>query len=150
MTTPTILADTAGTAKVDRSGAVRSVKAVATLAASTAADTIVGMIRFQKGFSLDHFAVVSDDLDTATNSTLDVGYVYDDDTTYTDDPDAFFDGIDIVQAASTSDVWPVADGNLVGVGFEAEADGYIVVQIKGAATDTEGDITMKALFSYDG
>lgn len=149
MTTPSILADTAGNAKVDRSGAVRSIKAAATVPASTAADTIVGMIRFNEGFSLDQLAVVSADLDTATNVTLDVGYVYDDDTTYTNDPDAFFDGLDIAQDAG-SRVWPVADGLLTGTGFTAEADGYIVVQTKGASTTTEGDITVKALFSYDG
>lgn len=149
MTTPSILADTAGNAKVDRSGAVRSIKAAATIPASTAADTIVGMVRFQAGFSLDQLAVVSEDLDTATNVTLDVGFVYDDDTTYTNNPDAFFDGIDIVQDAG-SVVWPVADGLLTGTGFVAEADGYIVVQTKGASTTTEGDVTVKALFSYNG
>lgn len=149
MTTPSILADTAGSAKVDRSGAVRSEKAIATIPAAAAADTIVGMIRFQEGFSLDQLAVVSEDLDTAINVTLDVGYVYDDDTTYTNDPDAFFDGLDIVQDAG-SVVWPVADGLLTGTGFIAEADGYIVVQTKGAVTTTEGDVTVKALFSYDG
>ena len=117
--------------------------------ATTAADTIVGMIRFQEGFNLDQLAVKAGDLDTATNVTLDVGYVYDDDTTYTNDPDAFFDGIDIVQDAG-SVVWPVADGLLTGIGFTAEADGYVVVQIKGAQTTTEGTVDVKALFSYDG
>lgn len=148
MTTPSILADTAGNARVDRSGAVRSMKAAATVPASTAADTIVGMIRFEKGFSLDQLAVVSEDLDTATNVTLDVGYVYDS-ASLTDDPDAFFDGSDIVQDAG-SVVWPVADGLLTGAGFEAAGPGYVVVQTKGASTTTEGDITVKALFSYDG
>lgn len=150
MTTPSIFSDVAAArdAKVDRSGAVRSQKAVATIPASTAADTIVGMIRFDEGFSLDQLAIVSADLDTATNVTLDVGFVYDS-ASLTDNEDAFFDGIDIVQDAG-SVVYPVADGLLTGTGFVAEGSGYIVVQTKGASTTTEGDITVKALFSYDG
>lgn len=149
MTTPTILADTAGTAKVDRSGAVRSIKAVAAIPDTTAANTIVGMIRFQAGFSLDQLAITSDDLDAGTDLLLDVGYVYDDDTTYTNDPNAFFDGLDIAQDAG-SVVWPIADGLLTGTGFVAEADGYITVQLTDNAAEADGDITVKALFSYDG
>lgn len=149
MTTPSILSDKASQAKVDRSGAVRSEQATATVPATTAADTYIGLHKFQKGFTLDQLAVVSEDLDSATNVTLDIGYVYDDDSTYTNDPDAFFDGIDIVQDAG-SVVWPVAGGLLAGEGFTAEGDGWIVARIKGAATTTEGDINSKALFSYDG
>ncbi len=151
MTTPSILSDavSARDAKVDRSGAVRSQSANATVPATTAADAFVGLFQFDTGFSLDHLAIVSEDLDTATNVTLDVGFVYDDDTTFTNVPDAFFDGIDIVQDAG-SVVWPIADGLLTGTGFIAQGPGHIVAQIKGAVTTTEGDITAKILFSYDG
>lgn len=151
MTTPSILSDVIQErdAKVDRSGAVRSQAAVATVAATTAADTFVGLFRFDKDFSIDHLAIVSEDLDAATNVTIDVGYVYDDDATYTNDPNAFFDGLDIAQDAG-SRVWPTDDGLLTGIGFKAEASGYIVAQIKDAATTTEGDISAKVLFSYDG
>lgn len=147
MTTPSILADTAGNAKVDRSGAVRSIKAVASVPDTTAADTIIGMVRFQKGFSLHQLAIVSDDLDAGTDLLLDVGFVYDEDT-LTDDPNAFLDGADIAQDAGSL-VWPVADGLLTGTGFVAEADGYISVQLTDNAAEADGDITVKALFSYD-
>ena len=149
MTTPSILADTADNAKIDRSGAVRSIKAVAAVPDTTVADTVVGMIRFQSGFSLDQLAITSDDLDAGTDLLLDVGYVYDDDITYTNDPNAFFDGLDIAQDAG-SVVWPVADGLLTGIGFTAEADGYIAVTLTDNAAEADGDITVKALFSYDG
>ena len=86
MTTPSILADTAGNAKVDRSGAVRSVSGQATIPDTTAADTIIGLIRFQEGFNLDQLAIKSSDIDAGTDLLIDVGYVYDDDTTYTNDP----------------------------------------------------------------
>lgn len=149
MTTPTLLADTAGNAKVDRSGAVRSVSGNVTVPNATAADTIIGLIRFQKGFSLNHLAIKCADLDAGTTVTLDAGFVYDDNVTYTDNPDAFLDGSTIPQAGG-SFVWPVAAGLLTGAGFVAEADGYIVAQIKADPTEAEGDIDFVALFSYDG
>ena len=149
MTTPSILSNTADNAKVDRSGAVRSVSGQAAIADTTAAGTIVGLIRFQKGFNLDQLAIKSSDMDAGTDLLLDVGYVYDDDTTYTNDPNAFFDGLDIAQDAG-SVVWPVADGLLTGVGFTAEADGYVVVQLTDNAVEADGTIDFKALFSYDG
>lgn len=149
MTTPTILADTAGNAKVDRSGAVRSISGQATIPNTTAAGTYVGLIRFQKGFSLDQLAIKSSDIDAGATVLIDVGYVYDDNTTYTNDPNAFFDGLDIGQDAG-SRVWPVADGLLTGVGFVAEADGYIVAQITDDAAEADGTFDFKALFSYDG
>lgn len=149
MTTPAIIADTAYNAKVDRSGAVRSISGTATIPNTTAANTIVGLIRFQKGFQLDHLTIKSSDMDAGTDLLMDVGYVYDDDSTYTNDPNAFFDGLDIGQDAG-SVAWPVADGLLTGVGFEAEADGYIVVQLTDNAAEANGTIKFKALFSYDG
>lgn len=149
MTTPTILADSAVNAKVDRSGAVRSISGQATIPNTTAANTYIGLIRFQKGFNLDQLAIKSSDMDAATDLLMDVGYVYDDNVTYTNDPNAFFDGLDIGQDAG-SRVWPVADGLLTGVGFTAEADGYIVVQLTDNAAEADGTIDFKALFSYDG
>jgi len=149
MTTPSIIADTAGNAKVDRSGAVRSIQAQAVIPNLTAANTIIGMIRIQKGFTLDHLAIVSSDLDAGVNLLADVGYVYDDDTTYTNDLNAFFDGLDIPQDAG-SRVWPTDDGLLTGIGFTAEADGYITVQLTDNAVEADGTIDVKALFSYNG
>lgn len=122
-------------------------KAIASIAAATASGSDVGMIRFQKGFNLDHFSLVSDDLDSATNVTLDVGFIYDD-STLTDDPNAFLDGLDIVQDAG-SRTWPVDDGLLTGIGFEAEGAGFLTVTIADANTTTLGDITMIAAFTYD-
>lgn len=149
MTTPTILADSAVNAKVDRSGAVRSISGQATIPNTTAANTYIGLIRFQAGFSLDMLAIKSSDMDAATDLLMDVGYVYDDNTTYTNDPNAFFDGLDIGQDAG-SRVWPIADGLSTGVNWTAEADGYIVVQMTDNAAEADGTIDFKALFSYDG
>lgn len=148
MTTPSILADTAQDARVDRSGAVRSIKGTATVPNATAADTIIGLVRFQKGFSLQHLALTPSDMDAGTTVQLDVGFVYDDNVTYTDNPDAFFDGSTAIQTGAGI-VWPVASGLLVGSGFVAEADGYIVAQIKVDPTEAGGTIAFNALFSYN-
>ena len=83
MTTPTIFSDVSAVATVNRadlSGAVSTQKAIATLDAVTVTSTNIGMIRFQKGFSLVSLAIKSDDLDTSTNVTLLVGFLTDSDT----------------------------------------------------------------------
>ena len=148
MTTPTIFSDVASNpfvAKSEPQGVI-ALKAIAEIPATTAASTNVGMIRFQKGFSLVGLAIVSDDLDTATNVTLDVGYLYDDTTG--EDDNAFLDDLDIAQDAG-SRTWPVDDGLLTGISFVATGDGYLSVTTGGGATTTAGNITVIALFTYD-
>lgn len=148
MTTPTIFSDVAANpfmAKRETQG-ITSERAVALIPAATAAATNVGMHRFQPGFALTALAIVSDDLDTATNVTLDVGYLYD--GTTGEDDNAFLDGLDIAQDAG-SRVWPVDDGLLTGVSFVAVDDGYLSVTIQDAPTTTEGNITTLAQFTYD-
>lgn len=147
MTTPSILSDVAAArdARVDRSGAVRSQKATAVVPASTPQDAIIGLIRFEAGFSLQHLALACADLDSSTNVTLDVGYVYDDGV---GDSLAAFVAASTIPQAGGSVVWPVAAGLLVGTGFVATKGGYITAQVN-AATTTEGNIVANALFSYD-
>lgn len=149
MVAPTIFSEggAARVAKFTPQGVLAD-KGTATLPAATAADTIVGLVRFQAGCNILGLSVVSEDLDTATDTTLDIGIVYDDTIEGSDNPDAFFDGIDIVQDAG-SVIWPTADGLLTGVGYVTTGKGWIVAQPKGASTNTEGDITLQALFSYD-
>lgn len=151
MTTPDIFSDVAGTAtnkftaKLEPQG-ILAQKAIATIPAATASGTDIGMIRFEKGFSLTGLAIVSADLDTATNVTLDVGYLYDDTTG--EDPNAFLAALDIAQDAG-SRLWPVEDGLLTGISFIATGPGYLNVQTGGGATTTAGDITLIAEFTYD-
>ena len=127
---------------------VLGAKSVATLPATTASGSFVGMIRFNTGFSLKSLAIVSEDLDTSTNVQLDVGYVYDDSVSGSDDPNAFLDGLDIAQDAG-SRTWPVDDGLLTGTGFVAAGPGFIIVEITDANTTTAGDITLDTTFTYD-
>lgn len=151
MTTPTIMSDVAaagGTkgARVDRSGAVRSQKGTAAVPSGAATGTIIGMIPFNKGMSLQHLAVLSAALGTSV--TIDVGYVYTDNVTFTDAPAALVSA-STVAAAGGSVVWPIAAGLLVGTGFVAQGDGYLTIRTGGATTTTAGSVVVNALLSYD-
>ena len=124
-----------------------SQKGIATVAAASGTGTDIGMIPFQEGWSLIGFSIVSDDLDTGTDVTLDVGYLYDD-SNLTDDPNAFLSAADIAQDGGSL-IWPIADGLLTGVGFTSEGSGFLTITTGGGATTTAGDITLTATFTYD-
>lgn len=148
MTTPTVFSNAAYSPQIAKGEPqqVTAEKATVTVPASTASGTVIGMIRFQPGFSLTGFALASDDLDSSTNVTLDVGYVYD--NTTGEDDNAFLSASTIAQAGG-SYVWPVASGLLVGKSFTATDSGYIVVKTGGGATTTEGDLNMIAQWTYN-
>ena len=151
MTTPTLFSDVAGTAvnkftaKSEPQGVIVQ-KFVLTVPASTTSGTNAGLIRFDTNFSLTGLAIVSADLDTSTNVTLDVGYLYD--GTTGEDDNAFFNALDIAQDAG-SRVWPVDDGLLTGVSFVATGPGYLSLTTGGGSTTTAGDVTGIAQFTYD-
>lgn len=151
MTTPTLFSDVAGTstnkfiAKSEPQGVIAQ-KFILTVPASTTSGTNAGLIRFEKGFSLTGLGIVSADLDTGTDVTLSVGYLYDDTTG--EDDNAFLSAIDIAQDAG-SVIWPIADGLLTGVSFVATGGGYLSLTTGGGSTTTAGDITGIAQFTYD-
>ena len=151
MSAPIIFSDKAGTlenkfsAKVEPQG-ILAQKAIAEIPASTVVATDIGMIRFEKGWTLTGLDIVSDDLDSGTNVTLDVGYLLD--GTTGEDKDAFFSGLDIAQDAG-SRVWPADDGLLTGISFTADEGGYLSVTTAGGSTTTLGNITVIAKFTYD-
>ena len=152
MTTPTVYpAGFAGDdtdylkAKCDTSGAMRIVQGTVSVPAATATDSYIGLAPFRKGARLGYGSrVYTADLDTSTNVTLDVGYVYDDNVTYTNDPDAFVDGSGAAQSGGMMEMTA-----LDGMTFVAEADGWFAVQNK-AATTTTGNITFNLAIGYDG
>ena len=125
----------------------RPVRATATIAASSASGTVVGLIPFNKGASLEMgtIALLTADLDTGTDVTFTLGYVYDDNVTYTNDADAFILSSTGFQAAAA-----LVNGNGTGgFSFVAEADGWIAVTTGGGSTTTAGDITLEARVTYE-
>jgi hypothetical protein len=153
MTTPSILPTGAKgdyrdylNVKRDTSGAVRNERGAVSIPASTVTDAIIGLFPFQKGMSfagLGGFNVHVADLDSSTNVTLDVGIVYEDNTTYTND-------LDLITSASTA---PQAGGFVAPdeidfLTFVSEANGWVVAQVN-AATTTTGSITFNINSVYD-
>lgn len=117
--------------------------------AATAANTIIGMIRFYKGMhlSLNSLGIAWDDLADAGACTIDVGWAYDDNTTYSDDPNGFIDGLNVT-AAGVSATLAATGLSFCLLQKGAPEDGYITIQIKDAATSKAGAVTVAANIAY--
>lgn len=153
MTTPTI-APTKFTktdldynvCKVDKSGANRVQIGSVTVPSATGTGVVIGLVPFRKGATLVrgstsiHIANIGDG-----SFTADIGYVYDDNVTFTNDPDAFA-AADILGRTGGFAVL----GATAGLTWVAAADGWIAVTTGGSATDAEGAITFQVGLSYDG
>ena len=126
------------------SGALKLVTGSVTIPSGTAATTVVGLIPFRKGasFDLDNNSIYCADFGAGT-TTVDIGYVYDDNSTYTNDDDAWASADTAPQSGGF-----VAIDLLPGMTFVSEADGWLAVTINTAAADAEADITFKVGVSY--
>lgn len=150
MTIPTIFSDiAANNGELQRgtnNGNLYAEYATIVVPAATAALTFLGAVRMFKNDVLVGFVVDSADLTSGTDVLLDVGYTYDDTTTYTEDPNAFLDGLDICQDGG-SRLYPVADSTLAKpAGWHVwEADGYLSLQTTDGATVTQGNIVVRAI-----
>lgn len=152
MTTPTLVpAQYAGDykdflkAKVDRDGCVRNVQGTVSVTSGTAADAYVGLVPFQKGarFIIGDKSVYCGNFGAGT-TTVNLGYVYDDNTTYTNDVDAWAS----LSAAPQSGGFITVD-EIEGLSFVAEADGWLAVQLKAEAADATASITFQVGVAYD-
>lgn len=151
-TTPTVFSDAAyNTVLSNKNEPQNNLAQIATYAvpATTAQNTVIGMIPFETGFSLISYALKVPDLDSSTNVTYDVGYCYPAafGSSTTEDLAAFATGASA--QAATSVIWPVAAGLLTGVSFTATQPGYITIKITGGATTTLGTFSMIANFTYN-
>ena len=87
---------------VDKSGAVRMIPINTTVTSAESAGTVYELFPFNKGCRVIALNVDIPDISDGS-STADLGYVYDDNTTYTNDPDAFIDGTTATQTSSLVD-----------------------------------------------
>lgn len=150
MTTPTIFANgyTANSLKsapkrVD--GAPIHVRTTTTLPAGTATSANVGLLPFNKGAKVNMSASAAyvTDIDTATTATATLGWVYDDNVTYTNDVDGFATTSTAPQGGGA-----IAFSAAAGYSFVAEADGWIVYVVGGENVEVAGTITLDAIISY--
>lgn len=125
-------------------GALRSEYKSISVADSASAGTTYGLVPFQKGYRVSYgSALTTTDLDTATNVTLNVGYLYES-TALTSDADAFASALS-GQAAAL-----LAFDEEAGVSWVAEGDGWITVALAAGPVTTAGTITGKIDGCYDG
>lgn len=153
MTTPSIVpSQYAGTSidflktKCDRDGCVRLVEGTVSVASGTAANAYVGLVPFNKGarFVIGDKSVYCGNFGAGT-TTVNLGYVYDDNTTYTNDVDAWAS----LSAAAQSGGFITVDEK-EGISFVAEADGWLTVQLIAAAADATANIAFQVGVAYDG
>lgn len=153
MTTPTVLpTQYDGTyrdylkVKEDRSGAAREYRGSVSVPSGTTANSYVGLVPFNKGasFTIGDKSVYCGNFGAGT-TTVNLGYVYDDNTTYTNNADAWAS----LSAAPQSGGWITVD-EIDGMTFVAEANGWIVVQLVAADADATQSILFNFTGAYDG
>lgn len=153
MTTPSVLPTKyAGNykdflkAKVDRDGCARVVAGSVSVPSGTAANAYVGLVPFQKGarFVIGDKSVYCGNFGAGT-TTVNLGYVYDDNVTYTNDVDAWAS----LSAAAQSGGFITVDEK-EGVSFVAAANGWVTVQLIAADADATADIAFQFGVAYDG
>lgn len=132
--------------KSDRSGAARIVAGTVTVPSGTATTTVVGLVPFNKGarFHIDDKSVYCSNWG-AGGTTVDLGYVYSDNVTYTNNADAWASAATAAQSGGFVTV-DEADG----IAFVAEADGWIAITIGGANADADGTVSFQFMEAYDG
>jgi len=153
MTTPTVVptqyaGDDTDYLKVKRdpSGAARAVKGTVTVPSGTVAGAFIGLVPFQKGarFTLSDKSVHITDIDAGTDSLVNLGIIYDDDTSFTNDVDAFASASNAGQAGG----WISID-EVEGMAFVAEGNGWLALENDVNVTESEGTVTFDVLVSYD-
>jgi len=154
MTTPSILpTEYDGTSrdylkvKSDRSGAMREYRGAVSVASGTAAATIIGLTPFTKGasFHIDNSSIYVPDIGAGT-TTISIGYVYDDNVTYTNNQTAWASASTAIQAGGFISMTASANG----INFVGQANGWVVATINTASTDATGSIAFQFTGAYDG
>lgn len=114
------------------------------VAVGTATSTNVGLIPFNKGAKviMSASAVYVNDVDTATSATCTLGWLYDS-SSFTDDPDGF----------ATTSTTPQTGGTInftaaTGYAFEAQGDGWIVLQTGGETVEVAYAGYVEATITY--
>jgi len=154
MTTPTVVptgyandyTDYLKVPGVDRSGAVRSVAGAVTVPNATAVGAFIGLVPFQKGarFTIGNASVHITDIDSGTDSLLNLGIIYADSDEGTDDVDAFVSGSTVGRTGGFLTVDETSGMTLVTTG-----NGWLAVENDANITEAEGTITFTVQVCYD-
>lgn len=132
--------------KMDRSGAVRQEAGTVTVPTSTAAGAFVGLVPFNAGakFIINDKSVHITDIDTGTDSLVNLGIIYNSVADGTDDVDAFTLASTAGQAGGF-----IAITNEAGMILETTGNGWLAVENDVNITEAEGTITFSVGIVYD-
>lgn len=132
-------------AKKDTFGALRTQYRSIAVADATTAGATWGIAPFRKGFRLSYGSKYHvTDVDTATNVTLNVGYLYSD-TALTSDADAFASAVTTGQGGGL-----ITFDEEEGLEWVSEGDGWITFALAAGPVSTAGTIKGQTTGCYDG
>lgn len=128
-----------------RKGDIRQISGTVTVPNATAAGVFVGLFPVQKGarFSVHDKSFHVSDIDSGTDSLVNFGIVYDDNTTFTNDVDLFVTQDDAGQTGTFAVI-----NNTAWMTYEALADGWVVMENDVNATEAEGTVTFNVGVQY--
>lgn len=125
-------------------GSLRLKYSTISVADNATAGTTYGLVPFQKGFRLSYGSrLYTTDLDTASNVTWNVGYLYED-TSLTSDADAF------ISAISGQSAGLMTFDEEEGLVWVAEGNGWIAAALAAGPVTTAGSISGQFVGCYDG
>jgi hypothetical protein len=130
--------------KANLNGAAVLVNGSVSVASGTVVSTNVGLVPFNKGakFNISDKSVYVDNIGDAS-LTVNLGIIYNDNVTFTNDVDAFASLSTAGQAGGF-----ITIDEKEGLTFVAEADGWLNIQTAGSTTDATGLIRFNVLVSY--
>jgi len=129
--------------KRDTFGAMRRAYDSIAVADGATAGTTYGLIPFQKGASVGYGSkFYTPDLDTDSNVTWNLGYLYSD-TSLTSDADAF------ISAGSGQSAAVLTFDENEGMSFVAEGSGWITAELAAGPVTTAGTVEISAELAYD-
>ena len=132
--------------KVDRDGCQRQFRGTVSVPSGTESGQIVGLVPFNKGasFHIDDKSIYCGNFGAAS-TTVDVGYIYNDSATYTNNVDAWASAATAPQAGGF-----VTVDETDGLNFVAAADGWVAVTTNTASADATASIFFQITGAYDG
>ena len=127
----------------DPQGAMRNVYASVSVADAATAGTTYGLVPFQAGARIGYGSkFYTPDVDTASNVTWNVGYLYED-TSATSDADAF------ISAQSGQSAAVLSFDENEGMSFVATGNGWVTAALAAGPVTTAGTIEASIDVGYD-
>lgn len=132
--------------KADKSGANRQSRGDVTVPTATAEGAFIGLVPFNKGASF----IVHDksthitNIDSGTDSLVNLGVIYEDSDEGTDDVDLF-----VLQSTAGQAGGFIAVTNVTGLDYVTTGNGWLAVENDTNVSEAEGTITWSVGVVYD-